>query len=199
MLNSTGILLSGGMDSIALAYWKKPRYAFTVDYGQKPAKAEIQAATQVAETLRMEHKIIKIDCSSLGSGDMAGSNPNELAPITEWWPYRNQLIITLAAMKAITLGVKKLYMGSVSTDLSHKDGTSVFFEFISQLMQFQEGNLEVMAPSINMNTTELINTSKVPTSLLFWAHSCHKSNTPCMHCNGCKKYLHTLQEIGINQ
>jgi len=35
------ILLSGGLDSIALAYWLRPQIAVTIDYGQRPARAVI--------------------------------------------------------------------------------------------------------------------------------------------------------------
>ena len=30
---TTGLLLSGGIDSSALAFWKRPQVCFTVDYG----------------------------------------------------------------------------------------------------------------------------------------------------------------------
>ncbi len=67
------ILLSGGMDSIALAYWLRPAFAFTMDYGQAAAAAEIDASVQIAHDLGIDHEVIRVDCSSLGSGDMAGS------------------------------------------------------------------------------------------------------------------------------
>lgn len=196
--NKTGILLSGGMDSIALAFWKKPKYSFTIDYGQKAATAEIQAAKQVSNYLNIEHHIIQVDCSSLGSGDMLAEKPLSIAPIKEWWPYRNQLLVTLASMKAISLGVKELIVGSVSTDDAHMDGTKDFYNKLSKLMEYQEGQIKISCPSIDLSTVELIKASNVPDSILFWAHSCHTSNEPCMHCNGCKKYLATLQKLGLD-
>ena len=69
-LNKKAILLSGGMDSIALAYWKQPDIAITIDYGQKTAEAEIKSATAVAKILNIEHHIIGINGSSLGSGSL---------------------------------------------------------------------------------------------------------------------------------
>src|SRR5690349_9850191 len=93
----TAILLSGGIDSIALAYWKRPDLAITIDYGQLPARAEIDAATAAARDLELEHDIVRIDCRSIGSGDLAGTLSHAVAPAPEWWPYRNQLLITIAA------------------------------------------------------------------------------------------------------
>lgn len=196
--NKSGILLSGGMDSIALAYWRKPSYSFTLNYGQRAALAEIQAAAQVSNFLGIEHHIIEVDCSKLGSGDMSGTEPLSVSPISEWWPFRNQLLVTLACMKGVELGINELLVGSVKTDSSHKDGTAEFYSRLSSLMSFQEGNIIVSCPSIEMTTKELIEESGIPESILLWAHSCHTSNSPCMNCNGCSKYLSTLQELGLD-
>lgn len=186
------------MDSIALAYWKRPTLAFTVDYGQKPAPAEIQAAKQVSQSIGIEHHIIKVDCSHLGSGDMIGTQALPLAPATDWWPFRNQLLVTLACMKGISLGMGELLVGTVATDGFHKDGTKEFYGHLSKLMEYQEGNIIVSNPAHEMSTTDLIRKSRLPKSILLWAHSCHTSSDPCMKCNGCKKYLFTLQELGID-
>ena len=48
----TWIALSGGMDSICLAWWKRPESAITIDYGQLAASAEIAAAAQKLEAER---------------------------------------------------------------------------------------------------------------------------------------------------
>lgn len=198
MENNTGILLSGGMDSIALAYWKRPKYSFTINYGQRPAKAEIAAAAQVSKLLNIEHHIIDIDCSSLGSGDMNGQVPLDIAPISEWWPYRNQLLITLACMRGVVLKIDQLLVGSILTDGTHVDGTKKFYDNISNLIKLQEGGIVVSVPGIEITTVELIKKSKIPLPLLLWAHSCHTSNEPCMNCNGCKKYLFTLQQLKVD-
>src|SRR6266568_6936973 len=103
----TALLLSGGMDSIAIAHWHRPEIAITVDYGQQPAAGEIRAAQAVADVLSIEHHIVRADLSALGSGDMAGSAALGVAPVTEWWPFRNQMLVTLAAMKGLVLGVER--------------------------------------------------------------------------------------------
>lgn len=182
-----------------MTYWKRPTFAFTIDYGQKPAEAEIQAAQQVTKALQIEHHIIRIDCSALGSGDMSCNEPLPIAPVKEWWPFRNQLLVTLACMKGIGLGLKELYVGSVKTDMAHSDGTKEFYGHLSRLIEYQEGNIVISSPASELTTVELIKKSAIPIPLLLWAHSCHTSKNPCMNCNGCKKYLSTLQELGIEQ
>lgn len=190
-------MLSGGMDSIALAYWQRPEVAITFDYGQRAAEAEILAAARVAGILGMEHHVLRIDCSSLGSGDLVGTAPLSDAPITEWWPYRNQMLVTLALMKAIQIGVGELMVGSVMTDAQHSDGTREFYEQLSKLVEMQEGGIKVTSPAIDMTTIEVVKKAQVPESLLLYAHSCHTSNIPCGNCHGCYKYMYVKEQLGI--
>lgn len=192
---SDGILLSGGMDSISLAYWKRPSVAFTLDYGQLSAEAEIDASSSVAKVLDIAHHVIGIDLRALGSGDMAGRDADRHAPASDWWPYRNQMLVTLAAMKAVSLGVKRLLLGTVATDSTHRDGTIEFIDKLDALLACQEGELRVAAPAIGMSTGELILASKVPRPLIALAHSCHKANVPCGQCRGCNKYFETLIQL----
>lgn len=193
---STGILLSGGMDSIALAYWKRPGVAYTVDYGQVPAAGEICAANAVCDALDIRHRIIRADCREIGSGDMAGGNPSGLAPVSEWWPFRNQLLLTLAGAAAIADGVGELIFGAISTDSVHADGRLEFFERISALIGFQEGGIRVTAPAIELTSVELVRKSGVPLSILAWSHSCHVAALACGTCRGCVKHAETMMELG---
>lgn len=190
------LLLSGGMDSLALAWWKRPEVAITVNYGQLAADAEIAASRAICRALSIEHHIVNVDCRSLGSGDMAGSQADTFAPATDWWPYRNQMLVTLAAMKAISLGVKTMFIGTVKSDGSHQDGTVEFVDAISGLMSLQEGAMVVEAPAIGLSTAELVKASGIPTNMLAWAHSCHKANVVCGNCRGCNKYFEVWNELG---
>lgn len=186
------------MDSLAIAWWKRPHIAITIDYGQKAAEAEKRASAAVCQEIGIEHHILHIDCSSLGSGDMVLAKPDPAAPASDWWPYRNQLLITLAAMKCIGLGVQKLLIGTVLSDGSHIDGTPEFVQLMDKLLRLQEGGLQIEAPAIGLSTADLIHQSELPSGILAWAHSCHKANTPCWSCRGCNKYRETYDEIGLD-
>lgn len=194
----SALLLSGGMDSLSLAWWKRPDIAFTINYGQLAADAEIAASAAICNKLGIPHSIIQIDCRSLGSGDMAGSDANRYAPATDWWPYRNQLLVTLTAMKALEFGVNRLWIGTVRSDSSHRDGTKEFIDSLNHLMMMQEGAMVVEAPAIGMSTAELIQLSGIPSGSLAWAHSCHKSNVACGYCRGCNKYFEVYDELGYD-
>jgi len=192
---TTGLLLSGGMDSIALAWWRRPDVAFTVDYGQLAAAAETEASAAICRALVIPHVVLRLDARSLGSGDMAGAPADTHAPASDWWPYRNQLLVTLTAMKAVSMGVQQLLLGTVASDGSHRDGTVDFIDSMSRVLAMQEGGMTLAAPGIGMRTADLVRVSGVPRSLLAWAHSCHKADVPCCNCRGCNKYFEVLQEL----
>jgi len=192
---TTGILLSGGMDSLSIAWWKRPHIAITINYGQLPAEAEIAAAAAVCSRLKIQHHIVHVDCSALGTGDMAGRQASSHSTASDWWPYRNQMLLTFAAMKAISLDVRILYIGTVRSDSFHLDGSSEFVAAIDRLISMQEGGLHVEAPAIGLSTTELVRIAGVPDNLLAWAHSCHRANVACGNCRGCNKYFDVLNEL----
>lgn len=191
-----GLLLSGGMDSIAVAWWKRPDVALTIDYGQRPARAEIAASSAICHALGVRHEIVRVDCSHLGSGDMAGEPPLAVAPVSEWWPYRNQLLITLAAMAGIRIGLLELMIGTLASDGVHADGTREFVAGISNLLSLQEGGMILSAPAQHLTAVDLIRVSGVPRDVLAWAHSCHTGNVACGSCRGCVKHFQTYEALG---
>jgi 7-cyano-7-deazaguanine synthase len=190
------VLLSGGMDSIALTYWIRPEIAMTVDYGQVCASAELEAASVVATSLGCRHETIQVDCRALGSGELAGKAVNRLGASQEWWPYRNQLLITFAAMRAVDVGAMELLIACVKTDGNYRDGTPEFVGKVDNLISFQEGGIRISAPAIDLTTVELVRRADVPFELLAWAHSCHSGNLACGACRGCYKHQLAMEALG---
>ena len=191
------ILLSGGVDSSVLAFMERPQLAIVVNYGQLPAVGECRAARAIAKRLCIPLETVEIDCSSLGSGDMAGTGASPHAPVSEWWPYRNQLLVTLAAPVALKFGVQEILIGTVSTDGQHADGTPEFIRELNQLMMLQEGRIGVRAPGIGKTSSELVLDSAIPLSLLAWTHSCHVGGLACGQCRGCIKRAGIFEDIGF--
>ncbi|KAB2704007.1 MULTISPECIES: 7-cyano-7-deazaguanine synthase [Brucella] len=191
------LLLSGGMDSTCLAYWRRPDLAITIDYGHKAAKGEIRAATAICRHLGIEHLIIRCDLSALGSGDMAGKPADPNAPASEWWPYRNQMLATLAAMECIKHGINVLELGALRTDGFHVDGRREFVEALSALLSMQEGGLRLEAPAAAYSAEELVKASGTPIEILAWSHSCHTNEYSCGYCRGCQKHYVTMEAIGV--
>jgi len=193
----TAVLLSGGMDSICLTYYLKPTIAYTVNYGQLPAQREIDISRRVCTILSIPHKVIEIDCSTLGTGSLSPNKALDIAPAAEWWPYRNQLLVTLCLMQGIKDNIQELHIASVKSDAFHKDGTANFYSLLNALSTYQEGEISIHCNTLNYYTHELAVRYKVPEELLLLAHSCHLGNTICGHCSGCLKNLRVRQELNI--
>ena len=196
MSKRVAVLLSGGVDSIALCNSAMPTIAITIDYGQVCAKSEIMASQTICEALSIQHIVKRVDFNELGSGDLSGKPPIDIAPESEWWPFRNQMLITVAAMALVGHGVTEIQIGTVSSDSFHRDGTRTFVDAISQLLSLQEGGICVTAPALDMTSAELVRNSQIQKSLLAWAHSCHTSNFACGRCRGCFKHRAVFEELG---
>jgi 7-cyano-7-deazaguanine synthase len=191
------ILLSGGIDSICLTYGLKPNIAYTIDYGQTVAEREIYVSNFICQKLGIQHKIIRVDCRNLGTGTLANSDNLSISPSEEWWPFRNQLLITLASMQGIKDGISELYLASVKSDNFHKDGTQYFYKLSDELVSYQEGQIRVLCPTLEYFSHELVGKFNVPLELLSIAHSCHISNIACGKCSGCRKQLKVRHEINM--
>lgn len=192
---STVLLLSGGIDSTALAYWQRPKHALTINYGQASASAEQRAAQQVARELQLDHHTMTVDLRGLGLGRMAGLKPEADAPTPEWWPFRNQLLVSFAAAKAVALGADAVMIGTLATDGLHADGRPEFLETMRALLRLQERQIRLLAPALKMDALQLVRRSGVSHQLLSWTHSCHVANYACGTCRGCNKHVETLEAV----
>jgi len=190
------LLLSGGIDSIALAAWKTPALCLTVDYGQQPASGEIRASEQVCKSLGLRHEVLLAAIPTLGSGRMAGDFNSPHSPHAEFWPFRNQYLITLASMVAISRGCDAVLIGTVSTDHRHRDGSSTFLNLMRETILHQEGEIELLAPAANLTSEQLVRASGVDHSVLGWAHSCHSGPLACGSCPGCTKHSQVMNALG---
>lgn len=194
------LLLSGGLDSTALAAMTRPEGCLFIDYGQTAADAERRAATQVALDLGLRLDMVEIATRSLGAGLMAQRLASTLdvpdvSP--EWWPFRNQLLITVGASWAVTRAYSRVVIGTVASDASrHRDGSEDFLAAIDHLVAMQEGGLRVDAPARHLTTAELIAVSGVGDEVLGWTHSCHRANLPCAQCPGCVGRARALRGAG---
>ncbi|MGY2982681.1 7-cyano-7-deazaguanine synthase [Bradyrhizobium sp. USDA 4508] len=188
------LLFSGGLDSSALAFWKRPDVCLTIDYGQRPARGEIAAAAAICRELGLRHELMTIDLRALGTGSLAGTAPAEFAKAEEFWPYRNQMLITMAGMRFISEGLKEIMIGAVRTDV-HADGKAPFLRGINRLMSIQEGSVAVTAPGLAFHPRGLLKASGFPRSLMSLTFSCHVMEYACGRCRGCEKHLDTFARV----
>lgn len=115
----------------------------------------------------------------------------------EFWPFRNQYLVTLAAMLALREGHAEVMIGTVSTDNRHADGSEAFLDQMDRLLRLQEGGLSLAAPAREMTTEELVAVSGIPIDVLSWAHSCHVGDLACGRCPGCLKHSRVMGSLGL--
>lgn len=181
------LLFSGGIESTCLAFMLRPDICLTVDYGQIVANSEFSAARNISSHFGLRHEKLSVDFSHLGSGQLAGTAAIREAAIPEFWPYRNQMLITLAAMKFVDAEDLRLIIGTAKGDASHRDGTFEFIEKMNSILRMQEGGAELFAPAIHLESIELLLESRIDTDVLDMTFSCFQAEYPCGRCRGCIK------------
>ena len=190
------LLLSGGLDSAALACWSRPERILFIDYGQPSAPAERRAAQRVSADLSLPWAELSVDCRSIGPDSIKVQGPGQLRVPLGWWPYRNQLIVTFAGAWALAMGCDEVILGTVATDQTlYRDGTPWFIATVDALMQGQEGVLRVCAPAIDWTTEELVTRSGISRRTLAATYSCQSGPLPCGDCGGCLKRQEVIDNL----
>lgn len=188
------LLFSGGIDSTSLAWMERPDRLAFVDYGQIPAAGEQRASEAIAAELGIRLDVLRADLRHFGAGTMAGiANGGSSAP--EFWPFRNQMLITLAAM-AYSQVAEEIIIGTVRSDRQHPDGRAPFIRAIGSALKSQS-SIRVRAPAAKDQTYTLVARSGVPAHLLAWTFSCHTGEWACGQCRGCHKHAQVRQRIGF--
>ena len=191
------LLLSGGVDSTALAALHRPEISLTIDYGQRPAAGEIRAAAQIASLLGIEHRSITVDASAVGAGVLLDDASSIAGSAPETWPMRNQLLVTVAAAYALRNDLGEVLLGIAREDrYRHRDGTPEFVELADRLTAWQEGGIRVRAPGIEQTPAELVVASQLGLDVFAWTHSCHRASIACGDCPGCWKRAEVWSEHG---
>ncbi len=200
------LLFSGGIDSTALAHALRPERLVFVDYGQVAAGGERRAARSIAADLKLTLQEIAVDLAAFGSGTMTGRGKSrhaeeaaqpdrggKIAP-PEHWPYRNQALVTIAAMALAHERVETIFIGTVAGDDEHDDGTPFFRETLSRLLTSQSGP-RLEAPAAESSIEAWLFDHPVPEEIMRWAFSCHVSEWACGACRGCAKHDRVMRAI----
>lgn len=190
------LLFSGGVESACLAAMTKPDLALTIDYGQVCAPGEIRAAKHIASIIGMDHRVIEVSLGHLGAGEMTGFPSDDSEDrVPEHWPFRNQMLLTVAAMALADCDLRELIIGTVLTDSVHNDGTPEFLSAMERLLQTQLSDFKLSAPASTMTTDDLVRSSGVGRDLMGWTFSCHRAEVACGACRGCNKSLELFTRL----
>ena len=212
------VLLSGGLDSsTALAWairkqhWQCHSVAF--DYGQRH-RVELAASAKVAEALQVEdHRVISVDLRSIGHSALTSDAPvpKDSAGVSgvpsTYVPARNLIFLSLAAAVAETIGATRLVIGANIVDYSgYPDCRPDFLDafvraaLLGTKAGSEGGDLEIAAPLIHLNKSEIIAMGMELGLDYGLTRSCYDplaNGDPCGHCDSCHFRRQGFAELGV--
>lgn len=202
------IILSGGPDSITVAYWaKKQGYdvsAITFNYGQK-AQIEIDKAKTIAEELKIQHLVIDLSnlsqiyqgVTSLVDKDIRVSD-DFTDPIIV--PFRNGVFMAVTVAYADGVGAKNIFYGAHSSDEPfYPDCRREFYEAFQEAARLgTEKEIVIKSPYSDTKKSGLLKESVKLGVPLEKTWSCYL-NGPihCGRCESCRNRKKAFKEARL--
>lgn len=212
------ILLSGGLDSAAnlafTAHFDEPVLALTIDYGQRAAKPEIEAAKKLASHFGVEHLVLdlkwlgalggsSLTSKSIDVPQLAKSKLDDLAASKEsaklvWVPNRNGLFINVAAAIAESRKLQQVVVGFNKEEAAtFPDNSSQFLGVATLSLKYSTSNgVKVACYTDMLVKTEIVqalrNLDRPFPFEMVW--SCYHSGEEtggkmCGKCESCQRFI----------
>ena len=199
------VLVSGGMDSTTLMYLFVAQgvdfIPLFINYGQHCADHELETLKQVIPT-RYADKIEIIDVSSIykysRSRFIKSANlwEEEVKAEDLYIPYRNVLLLTIAASFAQTLELDRVYSAFINSNHAKEiDCSSEFFDNLEGLLS-EYGSVKIEMPFRNMTKYDVAKLGIELQAPIGRTFSCQASpEIPCGACPNCVDRLNALKQI----
>lgn len=222
--NNAVVLLSGGLDSVTCLYWALANFdnvtAVSFNYGQRH-NSELKFAQNIANTTKVQHRIINIDLAQLGGSaltdqnlsvpdatfvDFSQNQNNDNIPIT-YVPARNTIFLSYALAVAEVTQSNTIVIGVNAVDYSgYPDCRPEYIDAFSKMANLATkagvtGNaLTIATPLLNLSKAEII---KLGVSLgvdYRQTVSCYKADEQgraCGKCDSCYLRQQGFMQAGI--
>lgn len=203
------ILLSGGLDSLVSLGLTRDLYnvelALTFDYGQKSVKQEIEAASNLCEYYKLEHKVINLDflkaithtslCSDaeVPTGDELSDGVQSAKNV--WVPNRNGLFLNIAGSFADSEDYDYIVIGANMEEAeTFSDNSKEFIERINNLFEYStQKHPKVLAPLLNFNKNDIVKQALEKSMPLEYVRSCYQGGAKhCGVCESCMRLKNAL-------
>ncbi|MGB9599150.1 MAG: 7-cyano-7-deazaguanine synthase QueC [Myxococcota bacterium] len=195
------VLLSGGMDSATTLAIARERYrvvAVHFNYHQKTERKELWCFNKLCDYYKVERRIV-IDTDFFlnigGSTLIKGSKRVPLPRFKEgkipstYVPFRNGIMLSLAAAIADRFKAKYIYIGAVEADSSgYPDCRIQFIKAFEDAIRkgTRIENLSIVAPLIAMSKAQIVKMGVRLNVPYKYTWSCYRSNImPCKRCESC--------------
>lgn len=193
------VIVSGGMDSVTLLHWAKRRYdleVLTFNYGSKHNAKEGEMAKWQCEQLSVPHKVIKMDWNEWGFKSdllqLGGAIPEghyaEDSMKATVVPYRNGIMLAIAAGFADSKDISKVLLGSHRGDQAqYPDCSEEFTRTFSLATSFGTHNkVEIESPFNRLMKWDILRIGIDLGVDYSKTYSCYKGqDRPCTVCGTC--------------
>ncbi len=219
MKNKKGILIvSGGMDSITLLHdlvkslGKENVLAVSFQYGSKHSRKEIACAIENCKKLGVEHMIVnaknvfknfesalldKKGSEAIPEGHYEQENMKKTIV-----PFRNGILLSIAAGLAESRGAGTIYYGAHSGDhFIYEDCRKEFVDAMSQAIKLGTMNkIEIKAPYWNLNKISILKKGlKLEVDYKkTWTCYSPKGQKSCGKCGSCQERLEAFRKNKID-
>lgn len=212
------VLLSGGLDSSVAMMIAKEKYgiecALTMNYGQRAAKREIEAARKLCETIGAEHQVVELpwlggltatslvdeaaELPFVSEESLDGSQQSLSRSLEVWVPNRNGLFANIAASFADARGSAVIVMGlNAEEGDAFPDNTPDFADAATnEFLHSTLAHSKLISPTIHMKKDEIAKHAlRLDVASVFW--SCyHGGERMCGRCESCARTLRAFRSIG---
>ncbi|MEC4849012.1 MAG: 7-cyano-7-deazaguanine synthase [Nitrosarchaeum sp.] len=211
------IVFSGGIDSVCVASYLKPKYelyGITFSYGQKANREVIAAKTFAKKFELKQHKIIDIGFMKELYGDSnVLTSPKRKIPSKFDYsivvPIRNAVFLSIASAWAFTLNASFVAYGAHTGDNNYPDCRPIFTKKLESA--FNQGEIDginlglrksikIWSPyKEGLSKRDLIqNGMKTLGDSIFKTWSCYSSKKDhCGICESCNNRKRAFQRAGI--
>lgn len=204
------IVLSGGMDSVTLLYEYQDSLALAVsfDYGSKHNARELPFARLHCERLGIEHLTIPLSFigqyfrSALleGGGAIPKGSYDEENMAATVVPFRNGIMLSIAAGLAESRGLKKVYLANHFGDHAiYPDCRASFIRPMHEaILQGTSNAVEVTAPYTDISKGDIARHGKQLAINYAETWSCYEGGElQCGSCATCIERREAMQVAGI--
>jgi 7-cyano-7-deazaguanine synthase len=212
-------LLSGGLDSVVATWAARAEHevvtALTLDYGQRAAERETEAARRVAAKLGCRHILVELPwLEELGGSALTDQDANmpeptagglddperaERSAAAVWVPNRNGVFLNVAAAYAEVLHCDAIICGfNAEEAATFPDNSPEFMETAERFFQFstREG-MTVLSPTVHLMKSEIVALGEGIGAPLEDVWSCYQGGeTHCWRCESCQRLRRALNDSG---
>lgn len=210
--NRTGlIVLSGGLDSTTLLYDRQEEIALAVtfDYGSKHNAKEIPCARLHCKRLGIRHIVIELGFMNQyfrsdllqSGGEIPMGSYNEENMQSTVVPFRNGIMLSIAAGLAESYGLNKLFIANHFGDHAiYPDCRAEFIDPMSRAILHGTSNeVIVEAPYTHISKTEIARRGKELGIDYSETWSCYcGGDIHCGTCSTCVERKEAIRDAGID-